>query len=827
MMTLLRFCLTYFKACLQSLSFPEMDFRKNDIFDPANNTCTWFSEHHVYLKWSEQEYGLLWIKGKPGAGKSTLLKYALGLLEQDQDKDSKVASFFFHGRGELIEKSPLGLFRALLHQLALQIPDILAKLTSLFKMKCETLGDFGDKWTWHEKELQRFFDMHVTRVAERHKIRMYIDALDECGEEAATNLIEFFEGIAICLSVCFSCRHFPILALENGLEINVEHENAQDIETYINRTIGSGIQQRDVVNVARKEILNKSLGIFQWVVLVVRKVIKLHKNGKSLKYIGENIQSTPSELDALYQELLDNFEEDDLAQSLHLIQWICFALRPLSLVELRFAMVADEDSPGISVRQCQDTKEYAETDEEMERRVHSLSRGLAEIVVHDKHRVAQFIHQFVNDFLLRKGLELLGRPSPGSVIGRGHFWLLRSCIKYLAMEEIQCGDDLETEVSKVWGDKDARDNLVTRFQQDNPFLKYATESWIPHAEKVEEETLPRLDRLAFFNSPSKSVLQNWIKLLHVIKSPYFYFYDMHYSHGANMLHIASSHKLLSVIHALLGQGFDVNSKNVLGQTPLTCAAFEGHEAVVQVLLERGAETDSKDNGGRMPLSFAAELGREGVVKLLLERSDIEVNSKDEDGQTPLTFAAGCGRGKVVKSLLERSNVEADPKDSDGRTPLSYAAEEDSDKVVKLLLERSDVEADSKDENCQTPLSHATEQGREKVVKLLLERSDVEADLKDRLTGRTPLSYAAEDLFPEVVKLLLEQEAEVNAVDESGRTPLDYAVWSEGITMGREFRRVNIGAVKMLQEKGAISKNAAPLSHYPRFIASSRQWRKKH
>ena len=68
---------------------------------------------------------LLWVNGNPGAGKSTLLKYIYETVKQDRDKKSVFASCFFHGRGALIQKSPLDIFRSLLHQLAQQIPELL------------------------------------------------------------------------------------------------------------------------------------------------------------------------------------------------------------------------------------------------------------------------------------------------------------------------------------------------------------------------------------------------------------------------------------------------------------------------------------------------------------------------------------------------------------------------------------------------------------------------------------------------------------------------------------------------------------------------------
>ena len=47
------------------------------------------------------------------------------------------------------------------------------------------------------------------------------------------------------------------------------------------------------------------------------------------------------------------------------------------------------------------------------------------------------------------------------------------------------------------------------------------------------------------------------------------------------------------------------------------AVERGQEAVVKLLLEKGAQLESKDNYGQTSLSYAAGNGHEAVVKLLL------------------------------------------------------------------------------------------------------------------------------------------------------------------------------------------------------------------
>ena len=95
-----------------------MHDRARDIDRAVNGTCQWLLEHETYKKWAASNSGLLWVKGKPGSGKSTLLKHALKNKKQEAQSNSSdlVLSFFFHGRGDELQKTHLGFFRSIVHQ---------------------------------------------------------------------------------------------------------------------------------------------------------------------------------------------------------------------------------------------------------------------------------------------------------------------------------------------------------------------------------------------------------------------------------------------------------------------------------------------------------------------------------------------------------------------------------------------------------------------------------------------------------------------------------------------------------------------------------------
>ncbi|KAH8754214.1 ankyrin repeat-containing domain protein [Hyaloscypha sp. PMI_1271] len=132
--------------------------------------------------------------------------------------------------------------------------------------------------------------------------------------------------------------------------------------------------------------------------------------------------------------------------------------------------------------------------------------------------------------------------------------------------------------------------------------------------------------------------------------------------------------------------------SVYGQTPLSRAAENGHEAIVKLLLETGeVDADSKDKGGQTPLSWAAMYGRNATVKLLLETGEVDSDSRDNEGRTPLWYAVDAYTlievEGVVSMLLATGNVDPSAIDNSGTSPLAKikaSKRDDRDKVFEQL-----------------------------------------------------------------------------------------------------------------------------------------------
>ncbi|KAH7478382.1 hypothetical protein FOMA001_g9748 [Fusarium oxysporum f. sp. matthiolae] len=735
-----------------------MDNRFHDIDTAAQGTCDWLLRHETYTSWASHDRGLLWIKGKPGSGKSTLLRYILNdaMVMPNTGEGALILSFFFHGRGTELQRTPFGLFRSLLHQLLRQVPEALTDLVATFQQQCETAGKPGEQWQWHPRELPRFFETSLLKALETRPLWLFVDALDECGEDNAVKLAEYFKSMLQRLPssglkqshICFTCRHYPILNLDSVFEVWVEKENRKDISTFVQDKFSSFCGRTS--SMIPELITNRAEGVFMWAWLVVKQVLALERKGAGLKEIEVVILSVPQELDALYYQLIRNMDSD----SLKLIQWICFAVRPLSLDELRWAMIVDGDCPHRSLYACQTVEDYPSDHDGMKRRVQTLSCGLAEVTSDTK--VVQFIHQSVKDFFVEKGLSALDETAKtDSVVGIAHYRLSRTCIRYLAMEEIGRSASYESY------------RLRTVF----PFLQYATTSWVAHVKQSDAEGIPQEDLLKYFTGPLNNLIERWVHIYWILDQ----FSTDCPRKGTSIVHVMSRYGVAGALGAILKRadqvGSNIDVKDSHGRAPLSWAAENGHEAVVRLLLDRGAYIEAADKHyGRTPLSWAAENGHEAVVRLLLDRGAYIEAADKHYGRTSLWRAATAGHETVVRLLLERG-ARTEAADEEGSTPLWRATEKGDEAVVRLLLERG-ARTKAADKEGRTPASWAAERGHEAVVRLFLDRGAyIEAVDKE---GRTPLSWAAERGHEAVVRLFLERDARTEAADKEGRTPLWYA-----------------------------------------------------
>ncbi|KAH8654201.1 hypothetical protein BGZ61DRAFT_500637 [Ilyonectria robusta] len=552
----------------------------------ANGTCRWLVEHETLIQWTHQNRGLLWIKGKPGSGKSTMMKYALRELPAHYGPDTQAFDFFFHGRAW---RTPLGLFRSLLHQLLSCMPGALFDLVDDFDAKRKSVGEPGEKWQWHLQTLQKYFESALLRILKRFPVILFIDALDECGRQPALELIQYLRWKLSCLppsdfkfGICFSCRHCPILELDGGLTVILESENQQDIATFVEAHISTSHLDTEV----GKLIIQHAQGVFMWARLVLRQVLLLDHDGAPTAEIIAEIERIREDLNGVYIELVKAVTHR--STTFKLMRWICFSTRPLTTEELQWAMVADPVGAWTSLDECRASKDFIQ-DNKIDRRINSLSSGLVEIIPSQGAHIVQFIHQSVKDFLTEEGLWALNGMTgvAHELVSTSHCLLSQACLYYLKMDVHSQGQAFsEADTSKF------------------PFARYAVESWVSHVKLGEPPN----------SSPELSQFARMARGIRTLRILSCLLVDLVDEVGE-----ANGHE--GVIQVLLDTG--------------------------------KVEVDSKDKEGRTPLSWASENGQEGVVQMVLDTGKVDVAAEDVRGLTALQVAGFNGHSGTEEMLIAR------------------------------------------------------------------------------------------------------------------------------------------------------------------------------
>ena len=224
----------------------------------------------------------------------------------------------------------------------------------------------------------------------------------------------------------------------------------------------------------------------------------------------------------------------------------------------------------------------------------------------------------------------------------------------------------------------------------------------------------------------------------------------------SLLHISASGGYTKVVEELLTRGFDINSRDINGNTPLHLAVEKERKETVRFLISRKAEINAKNKVGDTPLHTACTHYNEEIVNILLSKGS-DPGAKNIKGATPLHIAAEKGYEEIALLLL-KAGADVNAKDKSGKTPLFYSLNDLDDKMTGLLI-MNGADVKIKDLEGRTPMHFAVQvtaySGKEKLEWLIKYGADVNA--KDKY-GKTPLDFAREKDSPYNIETLLKHKA---------------------------------------------------------------------
>ncbi|CAL8584627.1 hypothetical protein XPA_010214 [Xanthoria parietina] len=354
-----------------SLSFPEIYARQDDIVMSHRGTCRWiFGPTHAgdetesittqdgdetdsmgessdassesrdveeiraqpwssFKDWLEGDGNdPYWLSGKPGSGKSTLMKYlstefsSYCQLHETLSAwgDAVTCSFFFWNLGSPLQKNYIGLLRSLLFQIAEQRSEMIPIMSD----QCKSAGTsqmeiYGSTsiYTWTEKRLEDALARFLQNKPPSMRVCIFIDGLDEFvgDEDLLINTIHVLSH-ASGTKVCASSRPEQIFrqGFDASPQLKLQDLNYPDIHKATVERLTPVLEAyvscaQDKVDYLVHQVVEKSQGIFLWADLMTKDLKTGAREAGSIEVLEERLERTPETIDGLYKHMLSRLNK--------------------------------------------------------------------------------------------------------------------------------------------------------------------------------------------------------------------------------------------------------------------------------------------------------------------------------------------------------------------------------------------------------------------------------------------------------------------------------------------------------------------------------------
>jgi uncharacterized protein len=218
---------------------------------------------------------------------------------------------------------------------------------------------------------------------------------------------------------------------------------------------------------------------------------------------------------------------------------------------------------------------------------------------------------------------------------------------------------------------------------------------------------------------------------------------------------------------------------------LIAAAWDDDLRRARALIARGADVNAKDNTVQSAYLITTSEGYLELLKLTLEHG-ADVDSKDSFNGTGLIRAADRGHADIAGRLVQ-AKIEIDHINNLGWTALHEAiilgdgSRRYVDTVRVLVAAGADLRLQSQRDQI-TPLEHATAKGHSEIAEALAVA--LKADMPSKRVANQRLLDAAERGDATAAALAIRAEANLEARDQSGRTPLLLAATKDRLAVAR-------------------------------------------
>ncbi|SJL14350.1 uncharacterized protein ARMOST_17806 [Armillaria ostoyae] len=608
----------------------------------VGNTGEWFLESPEFKSWKDgsTESRTLWCPGSPGVGKTVLASIIANSLQLPDYEET------------FVQKKTLVLSIFCDYKCA-NAQTVENVLRSLLKQRVQVHGLSDSIAFLYDDNTPLCLDNLTKILAQELKSfdRVYIilDALDEFPENdgGQEKLISVLRVLGSNTHLLVMSRDIPAIGslfkTDTWLDTWATDE---DIKTYIKTKLSSGrlAHHSKGRGDLREEILsgvtNQADGMFLLAGMHMDSLAET-TNRKSLR---DALTKLPGNIWEAYDNALERVhsqseERQELAH--RVFGWIAFSRRPLTVLELRYALAVE---PGMTTLDLDNLH-----DEDF------LLDVCAGLVVKDETHsewedfqpsgaVMNFMHQTTREYFHdRRCTEFF--PHIQETI-------TRTCLSYMSLDDFKLPKDV---------DNADNDSVLRGLAEKHPFLHYSSVHWGYHASRPVEHSMED-EIIAFLTEGVDSANRRKVGNI---------FHKRTVSSEVPVpFQFAMDYGLLHIVDVLLLRGMYQCEEPLL----LT-VVHRGDLGMVKLLLDR----DNVDPNARSPSSqqtpllyAVEEQEHTSIMEMLLQSRRVDVNSKGRNGWTPLMIAVRRGIAPTAEALLKHPEIDVFARDDDGKAAYTHA-----------------------------------------------------------------------------------------------------------------------------------------------------------
>ncbi|GAP92637.1 hypothetical protein SAMD00023353_5900170 [Rosellinia necatrix] len=683
------------------VSFSE---KQNEIFSQRQpGTGQWFIDSPMFQEWLVSPGATLWCPGAPGSGKtfiaSIVVDYLQGVVKQERDTGLTYVYCDFRRRIQ----EPTTLLANIWTQLMLQ--------RELSKTEVDQLNNdlYGRRVKLSAAQINGLVEREFTD-GKFQRMFVVIDALDECNEAQREALLDHISRLYPWANVLITSRVMGS-DLERFTDVRVLRivSAEVDMHAYIRTRITSSRKLAE--NIKRKpELENEIVRVVSERAQGLFLLCKLHMDSlalestpKAVRKVLEGIPTGDTAMKDTYNNAVQRIESQHPSNrewAMRTIQWICFAMRPLTSTELTHALAIDEDDTELSEDNIVSTDLLVE-----------YCGGL--VVIEPETKIVRFVHFTTQEYFEGEKNTPMFAGTDGSIAF--------TCITFLAFHDRFLDDSATLPAIKY-------------VQEETPFLEYAATYFGKHYHKMlshpDTDTALRQDILdamcRFFQSIVK-VHRAAVSALYTILRTWQVWPGAH--HPVGNLNVSAID--IGAFYGVITPN-DPDAGGVPENTPLTVQWFTRHTGKlagedrqsfgnalhwaalgnsvdsINTLLQSSSlnlDTQEINTWAVQPAHVSAVFSSVGTLRSLLEHSELNVTSRVGDNLNwtgtilHLAIRSVGSRSVAEKIALIDTIVEKDVQgklmqgyDIYGANPLVFAVKESEHPVVERVLRYFDAVA---------------------------------------------------------------------------------------------------------------------------------------